>query len=439
VLGKTLVRIQNDLRAYNHATDTHELLFTQDAASSSGSSPLVFVGRKVYRLAGAASPTRIRMFDMNNLAAKEQTLLTQGDTQIESTFGPGVVSVGTTLYGYGPGPVAGTGALYTMDVSQPCGLTGLPKCTWQRQVAPDGVYPPAPYANGTWKRFFYVPSLGRAFLIHSGQTNVWSVTLGPPPPRSFPITVSANPAGGGTPTAAPTNAVEGASVTLSPNPAGAYIFASWGGDPLCGDTFTMPAHAVSCVANYVVRTATLTINTVGQATVTGAGVYTLNTPVTIGVTPDPGWGNTAITGDSGCGPTVVMDSDKACVVTVSDIQAPVLTIQSPTENQIIKQAGVIQIGFTATDNVAVTSVTCTINGQPADCGGWTIPPDAPDGPVTLAVSAHDAAGNVGTATRTIIIALCHCTSRGPAPAPGNRIVITSITMYDDGTSVGRRQ
>jgi hypothetical protein len=391
------------------------LLFTQDAASSSGSSPLVFVGRKVYRLAGVANPTRIRMLDMNNLAAKEQTLLTQGDTQIETTFGPGVTAVGTTLYGYGPGPVSGTGALYTMDVSQPCGLTSLPKCTWQRQVAPDGVYPPAPHANGTWKRFFYVPSLGRAFLIHSGGTNVWSVALGP---ESFPITVSGNPANGGTPTAVPTNAIAGASVSLSPNPASTHLFVSWGGDPVCADSFTMPTHAVSCVANYVVRTATLTINTVGQATVTGAGVYNLNATATIGVAPDPGWGNTAITGDPGCGPTVVMDSDKACVVTVQDVQAPVVTIQSPTEGQIIKQAGVIQIGYTATDNVAVTSVTCTVNAQPVDCGAWTIPSDAPDGAVTFSVSALDAAGNVGTATRTVIIALCNCTTGSPTPEPG---------------------
>jgi len=349
VLGKTLIRLASDFRAYDPATDSYQLVFSQSASASAGSSPLVFVGRTD----GAASPSRIRMIDLDNLAAKEQTLLTQGDTGIEGLYGPGLVAVGSTLYGYGKGPAAGQGALYTMDLAQPCGLADQPKCTWVRQTPPDGVYPPAPHSNGTWKRLFYVPELGRAFVINAGGVNVWSVALAAPPPPSRVFTVQAT----GT----------------------------------------------------------------GVCTPGGGGTYPHGTSVT--ATCEAAQGSVVDAWNAGCPGPLDLTADTVCVATASDVQAPAVMIQSPAAGAIIKQAGVLQIGYAATDNVAVSSVSCTVNGQAIDCGAWTIPADSPDGAVTLTVTARDTAGNEATAVRNVIIALCHCSGASqPIPEPGSPLV-----------------
>ena len=75
-----------------------------------------------------------------------------------------------------------------------------------------------------------------------------------PLPSQYNVTVTANPAAGGSPTASPASAAQGASITLTANPATNYRFDSWtvtsGGITVIGNSFTMPDSAVSITANY---------------------------------------------------------------------------------------------------------------------------------------------------------------------------------------------
>ena len=68
---------------------------------------------------------------------------------------------------------------------------------------------------------------------------------------SYAITKSVNPAGSGTVTA-PSTATYGDTVTLSQTPAAGYLFTNWSSSDvtISNNKFTMPAKAVSIVANY---------------------------------------------------------------------------------------------------------------------------------------------------------------------------------------------
>jgi len=89
-----------------------------------------------------------------------------------------------------------------------------------------------------------------------------------------------------------------------------------------------------------------------------------------------------------------------------DTSAPVVTILPVTEPI---RTGTVVLRATVTDNVGVTSVFATVNGQDAGAltnsnGQWvkslTIPTA---GTYSIIVSAGDAAGNIGIATRTLVV------------------------------------
>lgn len=98
--------------------------------------------------------------------------------------------------------------------------------------------------------------------------------------------------------------------------------------------------------------------------------------------------------------------------TPGDTEKPALQIVVPTER--VTQAGLYRVRIVATDNVGVTRLTGSLSA-----GGLNLPLDlspqiteydipvsaALNGPVTLTVTAFDAAGNSTTTTRTIVVAI----------------------------------
>ena len=410
--GKVLVRLATDVRLYDPATDAYTLLFTQTPPGSvTGGSSLAgpVNGRKYYRLRGALSPRSIGMIDLDNPAAKEQTILTGGATQVESTFGPLALVIGRTLVAYGPGPTSGTGAMYLMDLSQPCGLAGQPVCQWVRDTPPDGIYPLAPPANGVWKRGVYYAPDNKVFIVRAGNGPVitWVPSITPPVP-TFPVTVSANPANGGMPTGPTQPVPEGVTVTLTRPANTGFTFTGWSGDPVCADTFTMPAHAVACTANYAPVQVTLTLTSTGSTgagTLSGAGTYDYGSTVTIGATTMAGSAVGTVSGDQGCvanGP-ITMNGSKSCNIPFIDVEPPTVTITSPTAGQIVKQT--VPVAYSATDNMPGGTTTVLLDG--AVFNGTAIDPALlSEGSHTLSVQMVDAAGNQGQAAVTFITVIC---------------------------------
>jgi hypothetical protein len=89
----------------------------------------------------------------------------------------------------------------------------------------------------------------------------------------------------------------------------------------------------------------------------------------------------------------------SAIITLPDTTIPVATINSPLANATV--SGTINVGVTASDNVAVTKVEFYVNG--ALSSTVTSPPysftwntkSLSNGPCTLTAKAYDAAGNVG--------------------------------------------
>jgi Divergent InlB B-repeat domain len=414
--GKVLTRLANDVRLYDPATDTYPVLFTQTSpGTTTGGSSLAgpVNGRKYYRLRGVMSPRSIGMIDIDNPTAKEQTILTGGDTQVESTVGQMALIIGTRLVAYGPGPTAGTGAMYVMDLSQPCGLAGQPLCMWVRDVPPDGVYPPAPMPNGTWKRGVYYEPHNKIYIVHRGDTPVLTWTPSFTPPGPTPKTLTITPAGPGAGTTSGAGSYpEGTVVAVVQTPDVNSTAIGLSGDPDCSDgSVTMDADK-TCVSTFGLKTRTLTLltNGTGAGTVTGGGDYPHGSQAIIDATPASGSATGTITG-AGCpsspGP-VVMDADKTCTVPFNDVQPPNVSITSPASGAYITQPGIVQIGFTITDNMPGGTTTCEIDGTPVTCGPWSVPADAPTGPRTITVRHVDAAGNSGQATIIVHVVLCSC-------------------------------
>jgi hypothetical protein len=165
---RVFVRTTDGWYRHDPVADTYTLLFSKASVGNSARA-LDGVGRKLYGVsAQAGGGTAVQVTDLNNLAAKEVTLLTTGGPALP--YGPGLRYDAGRLALFAVGPTATTGAIWSLDPAN-CGTTGLPSCVWTREVPPDGVHPPKPHVNGTFKRFFAHGC--DYFVIVNGTTNVW--------------------------------------------------------------------------------------------------------------------------------------------------------------------------------------------------------------------------------------------------------------------------
>ena len=200
VSNRLLLRLHREWVEYNPATDRYTTLFTATTGGDSSLQSTLFLdaaGRKVYRIdkktSGAPS---IQMVNLANLAAKEQTLLTEGDTAIEALNGVGGAFVNGRIVAFGRTADGTRGAVYTL-IPNGCGLASQPKCRWTRYDPPSGVTPPPPDHRGMWKRAFVRGGL--FYVVPFSNQNVWVLTMpwgasagpppGPPPPNTVPSPV----------------------------------------------------------------------------------------------------------------------------------------------------------------------------------------------------------------------------------------------------------
>jgi hypothetical protein len=167
VAQRLLVRTSAGLYAYDPATDTYPLLYTQ--SNLSGSSRALSPDRKLYSVsAQSGGGVAVQRADLNNLGAKEVGLVTTGGPVYP--YGAGLRFDAGRLVLFALGPTSTNGAIWTL-VPDNCGTVGLPACVWTREAPPDGIHPPKPSVNGTWKRFFAHGC--DYFVIVNGTTNVW--------------------------------------------------------------------------------------------------------------------------------------------------------------------------------------------------------------------------------------------------------------------------
>jgi hypothetical protein len=113
-----------------------------------------------------------------------------------------------------------------------------------------------------------------------------------------------------------------------------------------------------------------------------------------------------------------------------DATAPVVTITNPAADGAIVQ-GILNIGYTATDNVAVTSVQILIGSSPLADPAWDTTTVA-DGAYTITVQALDAAGNIGQAQRLVTVK-----STPPPPAVIRLYVPTEVPVLDTDIVIER--
>ncbi len=111
--------------------------------------------------------------------------------------------------------------------------------------------------------------------------------------NTYPLTVEADPAEGGTVTGAGSY-TKGQPVTLTATPAEGWQFKAWASADVtvaADGTFTMPAKAVAVKATFepIPYPVTVTADPAEGGTVTGAGSYTKGQPVTLTATPAEGW------------------------------------------------------------------------------------------------------------------------------------------------------
>lgn len=189
-----------ELSAPNAAAYT--LLFSQSGGMTAGS-PLVLdsVGRKIYRI-DRVTPTGgtcLRVIDLNNLQAKEKTIPTTGDTDVETgipatsiltggpAYAPGLIFADNRLIALGPsttystaiGSVHGEWAVYTLI--PPATPSTSVTIAWLRDTSAPGAQPPYVstssgwYSHGVYKKFFR-SSTGGYFVFHQMDGNVWQYT-----------------------------------------------------------------------------------------------------------------------------------------------------------------------------------------------------------------------------------------------------------------------
>jgi RHS repeat-associated protein len=115
-----------------------------------------------------------------------------------------------------------------------------------------------------------------------------------------------------------------------------------------------------------------------------------------------------------------------------DSQLPVIIITSPANNSLTRQATIIVSG-TATDDVAVASVS--VNGTPATLtnGSWTasITLTAGDGAKTITATAIDTSGKPNSATAQITLDTTPPDVAITSPASG--VTVTTSTLSISGT------
>jgi len=245
--GSILLRISSGFWRYTPTTDSYAKLFDQSFSGGSSSLALDVTERKVYRInQHSAAPWGIRMIDLNNLAAKEILLATEGDTQIETIYGSGLFFDAGKLIGFGPGPTSATGAMYTLDPRN-CGLGGQPACRWTRYVPPSGPNPPRGTPNGIWKKWFKGHDGAYWAIVHGG--NVWRISLGAAPPTQHTLTITKTGSGEGTFSGQGTYPT-GTVVALQGTPAAGSTGPVWTGDPDCADASVTMTTSKACVATY---------------------------------------------------------------------------------------------------------------------------------------------------------------------------------------------
>jgi hypothetical protein len=159
-------------------------------------------------------------------------------------------------------------------------------------------------------------------------------------------------------------------------------------------TVTSPANGADVTAGVPV-TLSMTANdavgvvssgfTINGATVTSPVTLTTLGPVTITATARDAAGN--------------VGSASVTVNVVPDSTPPQVTLTSPSNGANVTVGVPVPLSMTATDNVGVVSSGFTINGSAVTSPVTLTTP----GPVTITASAQDAAGNVGSASVTVIL------------------------------------
>lgn len=270
---RVLLRTSSGLLAYNPATDTYTTLYAQSILGTSARA-LDGAGRKLYSVSNqSGGGTSIQRTDLNNLSLREVTLVTTGGPT--PPYGPGLRYDAGRLVMFGPGPTTATGAIWTL-VPNNCGTTGLPACAWTRLEAPDGVHPPKPHINGTFKRFFAHGC--DYYVIINGSTNVWKYRptwslegCGAPPPRTATLTVELDPSSTGSATVEGGGTFPvGTAVTPTVIPAAESALVGWN-TTTCGATFTLAADTVcrATVAKNQPSTVSVTSPTLNQVKAAG--------------------------------------------------------------------------------------------------------------------------------------------------------------------------
>jgi len=189
-----------ELSAPNVAAYT--LLFSQTAANTNASTLVLdSENRRIYRIEQrtASNPTGgLKMIDLNNLQAKEKTIPTTGDVDIETGppsgiimgYSPGLIySTDNRLVAMGPSTTystaarSGEWAVYT--IAAPTEVSTATTLQWLRDPAAPGAQPQYSSGGGTangshglYKKFFK-SSTGGYFVVtpHGKVTrNVWQYT-----------------------------------------------------------------------------------------------------------------------------------------------------------------------------------------------------------------------------------------------------------------------
>lgn len=154
-------------------------------------------------------------------------------------------------------------------------------------------------------------------------------------------------------------------------------------------------------------TFTLTVMAAGSGVCTpgGGGTFPQNTSVTPSCVPDPGSSAPLWTPPS-CGQAFPLTADTTCTATSADVQAPVVTISSPTAGQLVK--AIVPITFAATDNrPGGFSTVMKLDGVVVDLTQID-PATIPEGAHVLEITETDAAGNPGVATVSFTSVQCQC-------------------------------
>lgn len=179
VARRLIYRDQAALRSYDPATDTTitlKSLGPDSFAEEMSTAALDAKGRKFYRIRRkqprAPAGTALKLLDLNNLAAGEQTLYTTGDLDVETPQGVGMLFHAARIVAHGKTPDGLNSALFSLNPAG-CGLTNQPPCVWTRWTPPSGALPPTGNVRGVWKKFFLDTDGETFYVILGADKNVW--------------------------------------------------------------------------------------------------------------------------------------------------------------------------------------------------------------------------------------------------------------------------